>query len=604
MNAAPAPAAEVAAATAEPAALAPTSPAPLRRTLAIARPAAGRLALATALGVGSAGAAVGLLATAAWLVSRAAEHPSVQALSLAVVGVRFFGVSRGLFRYAERLVGHDAAFAVLADLRVAVFARLEPLAPAGLPAFRSGDLLARLVSDVDALQDLMLRVIPPWVVAPVVGGACVVLVGSLLPAAGALLAVTLVLAATVVPAATRRLAARSEARTAAARGELATCVVDLLQGAPDLVAYGASGALLARTADADAELTRSAAAAARTAGAGAALSSALGGVAVWGALLLGIPAVDGGRMAPVALAVLALTPLAAFESVAGLPAAAQAMTRVRHAAARVFEVLDAAVPVAEPADPLALPRSPAVMVVGVTASWPGSSTAALDGVDLDLSPGRRVALVGPSGAGKSTLAAVLLRFLPYSGGSVTLGGVELDRLAGDDVRRRIGLAAQDAHVFDTTLEENLRLARPDATTGELAGALASARLDSWVAGLPSGLATRVGERGAALSGGQRQRLALARALLADFPVLVLDEPGEHLDTGTADALTADLLDATRGRTTLLITHRMTGLEAVDEIVVLDGGLVAERGTHDELVAAGGRYAALLAAERAHDADVG
>jgi thiol reductant ABC exporter CydC subunit len=579
----------------------PTQEAPLRRTLGIAQAATGRLGLATALGAGAVGAAVGLMATSAWLVSRAAEHPSVQALALAVVGVRFFGVSRGLFRYAERLVGHDAAFRVLADLRVSVWKRLERLAPAGLPAFRSGDLLARLVSDVDALQDVMLRVIPPCVVALVVGGASVVLVGVLLPGAGVVLAVMFLLAATVVPAVTRALSARTEARTAAARGELAACVVDLLQGAPDLVAYGAVGAVLARTSAADAELTRTAAAAARTAGVGAALSSLLGGLAVWGSLLVGIPAVDDGRVAGVALAVLALTPLAAFEAVLGLPAAAQAMTRVRHAAARVFDVLDAPETVAEPVAPLALPDSSSVSVRGVRASWPGAARPALDGVDLDLAPGRRVALVGPSGAGKSTVAAVLLRFLAYSAGSVTLGGVELDRLAGDDVRLRIGLAAQDAYVFDTTLEENLLLARPAATAAEVAGALAAARLDGWVATLPAGLVTRVGERGATLSGGQRQRLAVARALLADFPVLVLDEPGEHLDTATADALTADLLDATRGRTTLLITHRLTGLEAVDEIVVLDAGVVVERGTHAELVASAGCYAALLAAERAHDA---
>ena len=224
-------------------------------------------------------------------------------------------------------------------------------------------------------------------------------------------------------------------------------------------------------------------------------------------------------------------------------------------------------------------------------------TPALDGIDLDLSPGRRVAVVGPSGAGKSTLAMVLLRFLPYQSGTIELGGVALDQLAGDDVRTRIGLAAQDAYVFDASLAINLRLARPAATDDELRVALAQARLGDWAASLPAGLDTAVGERGTSLSGGQRQRLALARALLADFPVLLLDEPGEHLDLETADALTADLLDVTRGRTTLLITHRLTGLEAVDEIVVLDAGRVAERGTHDELLAAGGRYAALWTAEQ-------
>jgi thiol reductant ABC exporter CydC subunit len=578
---------------------APALPAaPIRRTLRLARPEGARLALATLLGAGTIATSVGLLATSAWMISRAAQHPGVQALALAVVGVRFFGLTRGLLRYSERLVGHDAAFRVLADLRVTVWDKLERLAPAGLPAFRSGDLLARLVADVDVLQDLLLRVIPPYAIAVLVGGSAAALVGFLLPGAGLLLAALLVVAATFVPALTRSLAHRTQARTATARGELSASVVDLLHGAPDLVAYGAAPAQLARTSAADAELTSLARAAARTSGVGSGLTSLLGGLAVWGALLLGLPAVHDGRLRGVLLAVVVLTPLAAFEAVAGLPVAAEALERVRRSAARVFEVLDAPDPVVDPAPVAALPVSAGDVVVrGLSARWPGSSRLALDGIDLDLSAGRRVAVVGPSGAGKSTLAAVLLRFLPYQSGSVRLDGVDLDRLAGDDVRLRIGLAAQDAHVFAGTLEVNLRVARPSADAAELSAALVAARLDGWVASLPDGLGTELGERGLTMSGGQRQRLALARVLLADFPVLVLDEPGEHLDVETADALTADLLDVTRGRTTLLITHRLTGLEEVDEIVFLDGGRVAERGTHAELVAAGGRYAALHAAER-------
>jgi ABC-type multidrug transport system fused ATPase/permease subunit len=222
---------------------------------------------------------------------------------------------------------------------------------------------------------------------------------------------------------------------------------------------------------------------------------------------------------------------------------------------------------------------------------------ALDGVDLELSPGRRIAVIGASGAGKSTLAAVLTRLLAYQAGTITLAGVEPSRveladLEGDDVRRIVGLVEQDAHVFDTSLRENLQLARRDATEGELRDALRRARLLDWVETLPLGLDTAVGEHGAQLSGGQRQRLALARALVADFPILVLDEPGEHLDTATADAVTADIVAVTEARSTLLITHRLTGLVTMDEVIVLDAGRVVEQGTHTDLVAAGGRYARL------------
>jgi thiol reductant ABC exporter CydC subunit len=572
--------------------------APLLRTLAIARPAAGRLALATLLGAGAVAAAIGLIATSAWLISRSAQHPQESAVAIAIVGVQFFALARGLCRYGERLVGHDAAFRVLSDIRVGLYTRLERLAPLGLPAFRSGDLLARLVHDVDALQDLLLRVVPPFAIALGVGAATVALVWSMLPAAGLILLMALVIAATLVPWLTGRLAARSEGRQAAARAELTSSVVDLIEGAPELIVNGAAPEQLRRTLAADSLLTRIAAASARTAGIGQGLTSLCCGLAMWGALLVGVAAVHAGKLDGVLLAGLALIPLVSFELVTGLPAATQTLQRVRRCAARVFEVIDTPAPVSEPAHPLALPPPPhALRVRGLRFTYPGGGRPALDGIDLDLSPGRRVAVVGPSGAGKSTLAGVLLRFLPYDDGSVTLDGVEISGLDGDASRTVIGLVSQDAHVFDSTLEENLRLARRGASAEELRAALAAVRLLDWTEQLPAGLSTEVGERGARMSGGQRQRLAIARALLADFPLIVLDEPGEHLDTQTADAIVADLLAATRETGTLLITHRLAGLEEVDEVLVLDRGRVIERGTHAELLALGGRYASLWEREK-------
>ncbi len=570
----------------------------LLRTLAIARPAAGRLALATLLGAGALGAAIGLMATSAWLISRSAQRPQESAVALAIVGVQFFALSRGLCRYGERLVGHDAAFRVLSDLRVGVYERLERLAPLGLPAFRSGELLARLVHDVDSLQDLMLRVVPPFAIALIVGAATVGLVWWMLPAAGAILLVALLLAGVLVPWLTGRLAARREARQAAARGELTASVVDLLEGAPELVANGATAAQLRRTLAADAELTDIARTSARTAGVGQGLTSLCSGLAMWGALLVGVTAVRAGSLEGVLLAGIALIPLVAFELVTGLPGATQALQRVRRAAARVFEVIDTAPAVAEPTHPLA-PGSPphALAVRDLHSRYPGSERWALNGLDLDLGPGRRVAVVGPSGAGKSTLAGVLLRFLSYEAGSVTLDGMQITDLDSEAYRRVVGLVAQDAHIFDNTLEENLRLAKREASEDELRAALAKVRLLDWTDALPSGLATEVGERGARMSGGQRQRLAVARALLADFPVLLLDEPGEHLDTEAADAILADLLALTRDRATLLITHRLAGLEEMDEVLVLEEGSVVERGTHTDLIRFGGRYAALWRRER-------
>lgn len=571
--------------------------APLGRTLGLVAPTTRRLALASLLGAGAVGAGIGLIATSAWLISRASQRPPEYALTLAIVAVQFFGLSRGLFRYGQRVVGHDAAFRELADLRASCYQRLESLAPAGLPTFRSGDLLARLVHDIDSLQDLLLRVIPPFVVAVLVGTATVALVWWILPAAGLILMIALALAATALTWLTGRLARRSESKQAALRGELTAAVVDLLQGAPELTAYGALAAQSRRTAEIDARLTRVASDTARTAGVGQGFATLLCGLAMWGALLVGVAAVHDGALDGVLLAVIVLIPLAAFELVTDLPAATQTLQRVRRSAARTLEIIDAPVPVADRDDPVPLPSSARPLRVrGLRTRYGGDGPWVLDGLDLDLDLGRTVAVVGRSGAGKTTLADVLLRFLPYQGGSVTLDGIEISDLRGDEYRRMVGLVSQDAHVFDTTLEENLRLARRDATPEELRSALRRARLLEWTEGLPAGLATRVGPQGAQISGGQRQRLALARALLADFPVLVADEPGEHLDTPTADALVADLLDTTARQAVLLITHRLAGLEGVDEVIVLDRGRALERGTHAELLALGGLYARMWARE--------
>jgi len=553
----------------------------LLRVARLAPAGRGRLALAGALGVVAAGSTVGLLAASAWLISRAAQQPPVLYLMVAIVSVRAFAVARATGRYAERLVGHDAAFRKLADLRVAVYERLERVAPAGLAPLRSGDLLARLVGDVDLLQDLWLRLLLPYSVAALVGAGSVALVGVMLPGAGAVLAATLLVVAVGAPWLASRVARRAEAAVAPARGELSTATLDLLRGAPELVVYGAADRQLAAVARADAALTRAEGSSAAGAGVGALVATLAAGSAVWAGLALGVPAVRSGALDGVLLAVVVLTPLAVHEVFAGLAAAAQQAPRVRSAAERVLGVLDAAPPVEEPARPVPLPvpapaSSYGLRLVDVTAGWPGGPDV-LHGLRLDIGAGERVALVGPSGAGKSTVAALVLKFLPARSGSVQIvgaaGGVDLAHLDGDDLRRVVGLCAQDAHLFDTTVGENVRLARPSAGDDELRAALRRARLLDWVDRLPDGLDTHVGEHGAKVSAGQRQRIALARTFLADFPVLVLDEPTEHLDEPTAAALMADVLAETAGRTVLLVTHRRADLGGFDRVVRLDDGVI-------------------------------
>ncbi|UED85255.1 thiol reductant ABC exporter subunit CydD [Streptomyces profundus] len=556
-----------------------------------------RLVLATALGALALGSAVGLMATSGWLISRAWEQPPVLYLMIAVTATRAFGLGRAVFRYAERLLSHDTVLRLLATLRVSVYQRLERLAPAGLGRTGRGDLLSRMVADVDALQDYFLRWLLPAAVAGTVGVAAVAFTGWLLPAAGLALAIGLLVAGLAVPALAGALARRTERRLAPARGELAERTLALLTGTDELWVAGALPGRREAVRAADRRLTRLAAGSAGVTALAGGLTALVTGWTVLAAGWVGVPAVAGGELAGVWLATVLLVPLAAFEAVAGLPLAVQHRQHARRAAERVREVLAAPTPVQEPERPAAPPSGPFPLRLRGLGAWhPGSATAALAGVDLELTAGRRIAVVGASGAGKTTLAHCLLRFLDPATGRYTVGGVDATELAGDAVRRWVGLCAQDAHLFDSTLRENLLLAAPSADEETLRLALARARLLDWVNTLPLGLDTPVGERGAQLSGGQRQRLALARALLADFPVLILDEPAEHLDLPTADALTRDLLAATEDRAAVLITHRLTGLEAVDEVLVLDAGRVVQRGDHAALAAVDGPFRTLLARE--------
>ncbi|TFD72292.1 thiol reductant ABC exporter subunit CydC [Cryobacterium fucosi] len=571
-----------------------------RAILRLAQPRARWFLPGLAAGVASMLCAVALLATSAWLITRAAEQPPILYLSMAVVGVRAFALGRSAFRYLDRLSSHDAAFRQLSLLRVGVFSRIVPLAPAGLADTGRGELLTRLVRDVDALQDLPLRVVQPLATAGILAVVSVVGVWSVLPAAGLTLLLSLVVAGVLGTLGSGILAARAERELAPLRGNLTGQVLEVVENLDVLTAFGALPGRLADLRRADDLLRRATLRRSLGVGVQGAVLSLFAGAATVAALAVGIPALaaqgaDGtaGGLAGPAFAVIVLVPMAVFEVFGLVPAALGAWREVRSSAERVATAVPAEIPVEIPvemraemraeipadestpaaATPPARPARPAAPVVELTdlgASWPGATAPAVAGVSLRLAPGDRVHLAGPSGAGKTTLAQALVRFLDYTG-SYTLGGVEARLLAQSEVRAVVGLCEQRPWLFDDSIRQNLLFARDTATDDELLAVVDRVGLAEWAAER-GGLDARVGERGALISGGQAQRIALARALLADFPVLVVDEPTANVDEEQGDRLVRDILAtaAEDGRAVLLISHTPVPDELITARVALAG----------------------------------
>jgi len=560
--------------------------------------AAGLLAAAADL------AALGLLATATWLLVSAAGQPPLAALTVAIVAVRALAIGRGTLRYAERLTGHDAVLRILAVVRQRLFAALAAAADrsaAGLagedragaarslsPA--SGDLLSRMVSDVEAVQDLLLRVLVPVAASTAVAVAAVATTAVLAPPATAVVAAGLLVAGVGLPVLALAGADRTARQVAPWRAQVATEAVDLSHGAADLAAFGATGAAIDRLRQAAARLARQERHLAATDAAVAAAGTLTAGLTSAGAVLL---AVRGG-VDPVAVAVVGVGALVAVENCLELPAAARRWAAIRSPLARLAAVVEAADVAGESAAGPAgapVPAGPVtVSVRGLRVQHPGRAVPALAGVDLEIPPGARVAVVGPSGAGKSTLLAVLAGLQPPTAGTVTVAGAPLPAYPERQRPRLAGGLLADAHIFHTTVRANLLLADPDADDEALVSACRVAGLGDWLAAQPAGLDTVVGEDGAQLSGGERQRLALARALLAAPAVLLLDEPTEGLAPEAADRVLRDVLAAAGpDRSVVVVTHHLRGLAGFDEILVLEDGQVRQRGTHAELSAVHGWY---------------
>lgn len=546
-------------------------------------PHALHMAFALLAGFVTIASSVGLMATAAHLIASAAYHPPLAALQVAIVGVRFFGTARGVLRYLERYLSHQVTLRLLVHLRTWFYRALEPLAPARLLHYRSGDLLSRIVSDIETLEHFYLRVLAP----PGVALLCALLIGVFLARYDVLAAVVvlafLLATGALLPIATRLLSRSSERQLTDARASLAATLVDTILGLADLLAFNRTSEQHARLMRLNAHLTHVQAHIVRLAALNDALGGLLAHMAAAALLVVTVPLVREGRLDGVSLAVLLLATLASFEAVVPLPGAFQQLENNLAAARRLFEIIDA---------------TPAVQDVVVTSPQPGDyslevealrfryapdAPLALDGITFRVPAGGRIAIVGASGSGKTTLVNLLLRFWEYSEGHIRLGGHELRAYCAEDVRRLIGVVAQHTYLFNGTLRENLLLAHPEADEAKLWHTLEVAQLADFVRQLPEGLDTWIGEQGVRLSGGERQRLAIARVLLRDTPILILDEPTANLDALTEHALWHALEILMRGRTSVIITHRLVVLDGVGEVLVLQAGRIVERGRHSELL---------------------
>ncbi|MEE9905363.1 thiol reductant ABC exporter subunit CydC [Chlorobium sp.] len=555
------------------------------RLAGLVRPFFWWMLLAAIAGFAATGSGIGLLMTSAYIIAKAALQPPMSDIQLGIVGVRFFGIARGALRYAERLISHDATFRILARLRLWFYDALEPLAPARLLAFRSGDLLQRIVDDIQSLENIYARVLAPPVTAVMTALLIWFLIGIWSPEA-ALVTLGFQLAAGIgLPLLAAGLGRGFGRRITELRARQQTETVDFTQGLGELRVYGQLDACLERMKANEAEILWLQKKNAWIEGMQESLVGICMNGALIGVLLVLLPSVPSGQLSGITLSVIMLAVMASFEAFAPLPAAAGHIEADIHAGKRLFDIIDAKPEVSAPQEPQPFPAQHDIRMRNLTFSYPGSPDKTLDGVTIDIPEGLHVAIVGPSGAGKSTIAALLVRFWNAAPGELVIGGTDIGAFDPEELRRNLSLVSQRTYLFGETIRENLLLAKPDASDTELAEALESAGIGHFT----SRLQDWAGQHGMQLSGGERQRIAIARMILQNAPIVILDEATASLDMPTDRAVTRTIDTLTDGKTLLTITHRLYNMERFDTIYVLDKGKVTEKGTHAELLHRNGLY---------------
>lgn len=548
------------------------------------------IALSVLLGFATIASSIGLMSASAYIIARAALHPSIAVLQVAIVGVRFFGLSRGIFRYLERLVSHNVTFRVLAHLRVQFYQAIEPLAPARLFQYHSGDLLSRVIGDIASLENFYVRALAPPLVAAFVALGMAIFMGGFSPLLGGVLLAFLVLAGVGATALTRWQAITPGYQGVEARARLNTALVDGLQGMADLLAFRQAPSQSQRIMEAGWQLATTQKRMAHITGLQSALGVLLANTCMWTILVLGVPLVRNGQLEGYLLPVVVLAALTCFEAVQPLPVAATHLETNLQASRRLFELVDAPIEVIIPSNPIPLPQNFKIEARQLTFRYPDRpELPSLEAINFLLPPGKHIALVGPSGAGKTSLINLLLRFWEFYEGDILLDEIDLRKYDPDILRRSIAVVPQNTYLFSGTVRENLLLACPGATESKIEEAAQQAQIHEFIQSLPQGYETWIGEHGLRLSGGERQRVAIARALLKDAPVLVLDEPTANLDVQTERSVLEAIRGVMSGKSLLMATHRLVGMDWMDEIIVLDGGRIVERGQHASLFTQRGLY---------------